>query len=209
MSVCVGIFTGVVIFSMGYYGHWVVIQRRWTTIVNEAVFQSGAMTAARLLRAVSAYRIDTVIDYRHPDEPTARLEAAVLSAASVQYVNLPCGRLPDAATIERFIRVMDEQRRRRRRVLMHCKDGQGRAVFFAAVFRMEFLGWTPTEAYYGARRLPLLLRWLVLVIPGVGLLSPRNPKTALILNYSGGRRVLRVPPETSRRAVSSMASSAT
>lgn len=204
MAVFGWVMGSVLLLSALYYGHWVVVQRRWTTVMPGMVYQSGAMTPRKLLWVVRVRRIDTVIDFRHPHEPGACREADALRHACVRYVNLPCGRLPEPDVIQRFVKMMEVERRSRRRVLLHCKDGQGRAVFFSAIFRMEFLGWTSHEAYYGARRLPPVLRWLILIVPQVGLLSAQNPKTGLILRYAGTRHRPSAPTPAAGFALSSI-----
>jgi hypothetical protein len=73
---------------------------------------------------------------------------------------------------------------------MHCKDGQGRAIAMAAIYRIEFEGWTPRQAYMATTRLPPGFKFVSLLYPSAGLLSVRNCKTQFILEYQRTRPVL-------------------
>ena len=166
-----------------YYGYWVICQRRWVTVTPNEVYQSGWMRPGRLIRWTRTRNISTVIDFRGACDKGVKQEAAILAKAGVRYINIPCGRTPTHHAISAFVAIANSERAAGNRMLIHCKDGQGRAVFFAAVYRMEFVGWRPAEAYLGTRRLPKALRWICWLVPRAGLLSYDNPKTAMILNY--------------------------
>ena len=90
---------------------------------------------------------------------------------------------PTAEDIHRFVEAIAEERAAGRRVLLHCKDGEGRAVCCAAIYRIEFEGWTAQAAFQGASRLPPGLRFVTWVYPSAGLMSRRNLKRPLILGY--------------------------
>jgi hypothetical protein len=165
------------------YGYWVLVDRRLTVVSRNTVFQAGAMRAQVLRNCVARLRIDTVIDFRGSHKSCVTLERATLDALGVRHVNIPTGREPTPADVARFVDVMQAERRAGRRVLMHCKDGQGRAVAFAAIYRIEFDGWSPRAAYRASVRLPPSLRFLRFPFPFLGRLSPHNPKTRMILDY--------------------------
>ena len=174
------------------YGYWVLVDRRLTVVSRNTVFQAGAMRASVLRACIARLRIDTVIDFRGSHEPCVSLERATLDALGVRHVNIPTGREPTPADIARFVDVIAAEQRAGRRVLMHCKDGQGRAVAFAAIYRIEFDGWSPRAAYRASVRLPPSLRFLRFPFPFLGRLSPHNPKTRMILRYvpmHGSRQV--------------------
>jgi len=97
---------------------------------------------------------------------------------------------------------MQTERAAQRKVLIHCKDGEGRAVFFGAIYRIEFLNQSPEQAYLEQRRLPKDLLWCRCLVPSVGLFSRHNPKTALLLQY---RPTLRAPSQTAIYPASSLA----
>ena len=179
-----------VVWAVLYYGHWVLVRRRFVTISPGRVYQSGAMRPRRLLEYARRYRIATVLDFRGAHEEPLQAEARALAGTPVRHVNIPIGILPEQEALQRFITVMTEEILAGRRVLMHCKDGQGRAIALAAIYRIEFEGWDALEAYRTATRLPPAFRPISLVFPKAGLLSPRNCKTQFILNYRASQPAL-------------------
>jgi hypothetical protein len=185
--------TTFLVLTILYYGHWVVLRRRFVAITPRQVYQSGAMSPARLMRYVRRYSIATVMDFRGPNEKGVGAEREVLVGTGVKYINIPIGILPSRDELRRFMDIMNEELQAGRPVLMHCKDGQGRAIALAAIYRIEFEGWEPSQAYRAATRLPPGFRPISILFPGAGLLSPRNPKTPFILNYSPTRRTLDAP----------------
>jgi len=170
-----------VVWAGVYYAHWVCVRRRFVTITPGRLYQSATMEPKRLIRCARSHDIAAVIDFRGSSE--VHEEARALAAAGIRHINIPVCTNPSAEAIRRFIEVMLRERSAGRRVLLHCKDGEGRAVAFAAIYRIEFEGWSAQQAYRGATRLPPGLRFVSLLFPGAGLLSPRNRKTPLILNY--------------------------
>jgi protein tyrosine phosphatase (PTP) superfamily phosphohydrolase (DUF442 family) len=180
LLVILGVFVAV---SGAYYAHWVLVRRRLVTVARDRVYQSGAMSPRQLIRCARRLQIASVVDFRGPDEPRFHEEAAALRQTNIRYIHLPVGREPRAEEVRRFVALMAEERRAGRRVLLHCKDGEGRSMYFAAVYRIEFEGWTPRQALQGATRLPPLFAFVSWLCPPAGRLSPRNPKTPLILGY--------------------------
>jgi protein tyrosine phosphatase (PTP) superfamily phosphohydrolase (DUF442 family) len=166
-----------------YYAHWVLIRRRLVTIVRDRVYQSGAMSPPALIRCARRLGIASVVDFRGVDEPRFADEARALAQTDIRYIHLPVGRDPQPEDVRRFVAFMAEERSAGRRVLLHCKDGEGRSIYFSAIYRIEFEGWTPREALQGASRLPPLFRFVSRLCPPAGRFSPRNPKTPLILGY--------------------------
>jgi protein tyrosine phosphatase (PTP) superfamily phosphohydrolase (DUF442 family) len=182
-----------------YYGHWVLVRRRFVTVASGWLYQSAAMRPPRLVRCVRRHGITAVIDFRGPSEvPEVQAEARALAAAGIQHINIPCTANPSAEAISRFVEVMRQKRSAGRGVLLHCKDGEGRAIAFAAIYRIEFEGWSTQQAYRAASRLPPGFRFVSKLFPGAGLLSRRNLKTPLILNYrptlSVAERAAQHPP---------------
>lgn len=170
-----------------YYLHWVLVRRRLVE-VGPGVYQSGAMWPWWLIRCVRRHRIDVVVDLRGVHEPGVLAEARALGRAGIRYLNVPVGQLPTSETVGRFLDLMAEARAAGRRILIHCKDGQGRAIALAAIYRIEFQGWSALDAYRGGSRLPPGLRWVSRLHPQAGLLSRRNTKTRFILEYRPTRR---------------------
>ena len=170
-------------WAIFYYVHWVVVRRRLVAIVPRRVYQSGAMCPRRLIRCARRYSIGTVIDFRGADEEVARVQARALANTGIRNINIPIGTLPTQNDVRSFLDVMTEELSAGRRVLMHCKDGEGRAIAMAAIYRIEFEGWSSLQAYRGGTRLPPGFKFVSLLFPGAGLLSPRNCKTQFILEY--------------------------
>jgi protein tyrosine phosphatase (PTP) superfamily phosphohydrolase (DUF442 family) len=183
LLVILGLF---VVVSGTYYAHWVLIRRRLVTVARDRAYQSGAMSPQQLIRCARRLNITSVVDFRGPDEPRFADEGPALQQTNIRYIHLPVGRQPRPEEVRRFVALMAEERRAGRRVLLHCKDGEGRSMYFAAIYRMEFEGWTPREALQGATRLPPLFGFVSWLCPPAGRLSPRNPKTPLILGYQRG-----------------------
>ena len=170
-----------------YYAQWVLVRRRLVAIVPGRVYQSGAMWPRQLIRYTRRYAIETVIDFRGAHEAGARIEARTLTERGIRYVNIPLGTLPTLNDVRCFLDVMTEERSADRRVLMHCKDGQGRAIAMAAIYRIEFEGWSPLQAYRAGRRLPPGFKFVSILFPSAGCLSSRNCKTRFILDYRATR----------------------
>jgi hypothetical protein len=112
-----------------------------------------------------------------------RTQARALAESGIRHINIPVGQLPEQDDLRRFIEVMTAELAAARRVLMHCKDGEGRAIAFAAIYRIEFEGCSPLQAYRAATRLPPGFKFVSILFPLAGLLSPRNIKTQFILDY--------------------------
>jgi hypothetical protein len=184
------ILAALLIWAVPYYLHWVLVRRRFVAIAPGRVYQSGAMSPRKLIRYARRYDIATVIDFRGWHEEPVRIEAKVLTEKGIRHINIPIGALPADADVRRFIEVMTHELQDRRRVLMHCKDGQGRAIAFGAIYRIEFEGWAPEKAYRAATRLPPGFKPISILFPRAGLLSTRNQKTPFILNYQSSRAVL-------------------
>jgi hypothetical protein len=193
MQIVLILVAAVVVWAVLYYGHWVLVRRRFVAISPGRVYQSGAMRPRRLLDYARRYQVATVIDFRGAHEEPVRLEALALAGTEVRHVNIPVGILPEPEQMQRFIAVMTEELLAGRRVLMHCKDGQGRAVALAAIYRIEFEGWDATQAYRAATRLPPGFKFVSLLFPKAGLLSPRNCKTQFILDYRASHPALLEP----------------
>ena len=173
----------VLAWAVLYYVHWVLVRRRFVAISPGRVYQSGAMSPPRLIRCARRHSIDTIIDFRGAHEEVVQEEARALAASGIRHVNIPIGRLPTPADLVLFTQVMSAELAAGRKVLLHCKDGEGRAVALAAIYRIQFEGWSPLRAYRAATRLPPGFRLITVLIPFAGLLSRRNTKTQLILDY--------------------------
>jgi len=127
--------------------------------------------------------IQTVIDFRSGQDLEVEAEKKALARIGVHHRHLPTSIYPSQPEIAAFVFAMRQELNKPNRILIHCKDGEGRAVMFAAIYRIEFEGWDNERAYHASARLPDGLRFLNRIHPRIGCLSPRNVKTSLILNY--------------------------
>jgi protein tyrosine phosphatase (PTP) superfamily phosphohydrolase (DUF442 family) len=133
------------------------------------LYRSGALPADRLTRLCAEKGIRTVVDFRKT-ESDAREEAATLARLGVRSIHLPSAQVPPADTVTAFLQIMDETRGEP--VLIHCRHGVGRAGVFAAIYRMEYQGWSPRRAWLEA--------W---AYSGFTSFLPGSSKAAFILSY--------------------------
>lgn len=167
------------------YGYWVYVDHRLTIVTPQRVFQSAEMPPEDLVRVSQRLGVQTVFDFRADADQDSNIatERAALERNGIKYVHLPSSRTPTPETVAAFVRAMQPEVAANRRVLLHCHDGEGRAVFYSAIYRMEFEGWDNQRAYLATTRLPPSLMFLSRAFPTIGRLSPTNPKTPLILSY--------------------------
>ncbi len=166
------------------YAQWVYGAHRLTVITPGRAYQSAAMPPEEMARVASHLKVQTVFDFRDDLDPAVfESESAALQRDGIRYVHIPSSTSPAPETVAAFVRAMRVEVASHRTVLLHCHDGEGRAVFYSAVYRMEFEGWDNERAYLGTTRLPPALMFLSDVYPNIGRLSPKNPKTPLIRAY--------------------------
>ncbi|MGA2778603.1 MAG: sulfur transferase domain-containing protein [Steroidobacteraceae bacterium] len=166
---------------VGIYGQWVYGEHRLTVITPGRAFQSAAMAPEEMARVANRLKVQTVFDFRDDRDPAVfDAESAALKRDGIRYVHIPSSTSPTPESVDAFVRAMREEVAAHRTVLLHCHDGEGRAVFYSAVYRMEFEGWDNERAYQATTRLPPALMFLRDVYPDIGRLSPKNPKTPLI-----------------------------
>jgi protein-tyrosine phosphatase len=174
----------VVLLLGGIYVHWVYRDHRLTVVTPGRVFQSAEMPPQELAQVADRLNVQTVFDFRANVDPrVAAAERTALESRGVRYVNLPSSTSPAPGTVDSFVRAMRREVNEHRTVLLHCHDGEGRAVFYAAIYRMEFEGWDNQRAYQATTRLPSELKFLSRLFPSLTRFSPSNPKTRLILAY--------------------------
>jgi protein tyrosine/serine phosphatase len=153
----------------GAYLYWDVFEHRFLAIAEGKLYQSGAMPLDRLARKIEKHGIRTIIDLRRGHDEV-RAEREALAALGVEHVHLPSAQIPSAEVVESFLQYIG--REENHPVLIHCEHGEGRSAMLAAIYRIEFEGWSPDRARRAARFLPFR-----------GSFSPGRRKGQYLLNY--------------------------
>ena len=132
--------------ASGYY-YWVHVNYRFMTITDGRVYKSAEMPPAELKDRVREYKIQTVIDLRHPG-PWTDAEHQAMQEIGVRYFSIPSHQVPTDDVMKKFLAVMDETMANPayQAVLIHCKDGTGRAPLFSSLYRVEYEGWSNEAA---------------------------------------------------------------
>ncbi len=149
-----------------YYRSVYAYAKRLRVIEDGRVYRAGQMTADGFTDAIRRYHIRTVVNVQDefPDPDLDRTfwwpgtvkERALCESLGVRYVHLK----PDLVSrrlvplcrpsvIEDFLAVMDDPDNYP--VLIHCHAGLHRTGVLAAVYRMEYQGWTPEQAWQEMR----------------------------------------------------------
>ncbi len=144
-----------------YYRAHYAYAKRLRTVVPGEVYRSGQLTAEGFRDAVQRLGIKTVVnlqdDYPSPDLQQSFFahgtikETQVCRELDVRYVFIAPGVLPRDAgpsqrpeAIEEMLKLFDN--RANYPILLHCKAGLHRTGCMAAIYRMEYQGWTPEQA---------------------------------------------------------------
>ena len=153
----------------GAYAYWVFLAYRFSVISKGQAYQSAQMPMNVLLETVRQHGIRCVIDLRRDGDYIAE-ERETLAGVGVAYFHFPSPQVPSEETIEQCLEIMD--RPENRPLLIHCKHGEGRSLLVAAVFRMEYEGWSNRRAWRALR-----------VLPQMGSFAEHRRKGKFILNY--------------------------
>jgi hypothetical protein len=144
-----------------YYRYSYTYGKRLRPLVEGKVYRSGCMTAVGLGDTIRRLHIRTVLNLME-ESPDPMLSAGYFDTTAVRESEV-CTRLgarmipltvdliaPNRvgkerpAAIESFLALMDDPSTYP--VLIHCRAGLHRTGVIAAVYRMEYQGWTPHEA---------------------------------------------------------------
>jgi hypothetical protein len=177
--------------------------KRLREVVPGRFYRSGQMTAEGFADAVARFHIRTIINVQD-DVPDPNIDRDYWSGRTVKESDL-CARLgvhfvqisPDLISrrripegrpeaIDKFLAVMDDEANYP--VLLHCRAGLHRTGLLAAVYRMEYQGWSPAEAHHEMKA------------HGFGVwacTSANDYVTQYVLTYRPGRRD---PPVVARAA---------
>jgi protein tyrosine phosphatase (PTP) superfamily phosphohydrolase (DUF442 family) len=127
----------------GKYLYWAQVDKRFTTITEGKLYQSAEMSMGKLQEKIAVKGIRTVVDLRSPRKEVDK-ERTYLTESGVNYINLPSGQHPKDDVIDGFLKIM--AKKENLPVLVHCKHGMGRSVLLAALYRIEFEGWSKEDA---------------------------------------------------------------
>jgi len=136
--------------------------KRLRVMVPGRLYRSGQMTAEGLADTVRRLHLNSIINVQD-DFPDPDLERSFWDSRTIKESEL-CRQLgvrfiqlaPDLisrrelsehrpATIDQFLDLMDDESIYP--VLIHCKAGLHRTGVLAAIYRMEYQGWSHDEAY--------------------------------------------------------------
>jgi protein tyrosine phosphatase (PTP) superfamily phosphohydrolase (DUF442 family) len=121
---------------------------RFGTVEEGKLYHSAAMPPGVLVKRCQKLGIQTVIDLRHQPQAVAR-EQKALAQAGVRHVNIPSHQVPSSRNVDKFLQIMDDPLNMP--VLIHCEHGEGRAVLFSALYRIEYEQWTNEQARQSTR----------------------------------------------------------
>lgn len=143
----------VVLLAAGFYAHWEYVDCRFRAVSPGRVYASARMPPETLKTVVRKYGIRSVVDLREAiDEKSLSAtedEGVALAEVGVRHHHLPTPQVPSTETVARFVEIMNDPENLP--VLIHCYHGQGRAVLFSALYRIEFEGWDPDRARRATR----------------------------------------------------------
>jgi len=137
---------GFFVLSAAGYAWWQLVEHRLTTVTRSKVYTSGAMPPEALKKVVKRLGIRTVVDLRCPDEGVEKIaaEKKVLDEMGVYHLNLESPQVPSDEIRDNYINWLEDPDHLP--ALIHCNHGEGRAVLFGTLWRIEFLGMDPETA---------------------------------------------------------------
>jgi len=130
--------------------YWVYVANRFEVISEGKVYKSGVMPEKKLKKIIEKYHIKTIVDLRKPkDIKNIEQERALAGTLGVIHVNIPSEQVPEDETVQKFLKIMDDKKNYP--VLIHCEHGEGRAVLFSAIYRIEYENWDNDKARCASR----------------------------------------------------------
>jgi protein tyrosine/serine phosphatase len=144
-----------------YYRFTLEHSKRLRTVADGKLYRSGCLTADGFRDAIQRFKIKTVISFWDEDpDPTLRnsrfdataiKESDLCASLGVKYKFIYVELVPEAKigthrppAIDEFFKIMDDPESHP--VLIHCKAGLHRTGVMAAVYRMEYDGWSRQDA---------------------------------------------------------------
>ena len=136
------------------YVYWAKVNHKFTTVTEGRVYRSAAMPPEVLQEMIQDHDIKTVIDLRtiyHQDDIDT--EHRMVTSVGRRHIHLPSKQVPEDDTVRDFLNILDNPDVYP--VLIHCYHGEGRAVLFSAIYRIEYEGWDNERA----RRATRFITW--------------------------------------------------
>lgn len=153
----------------GYLGYWAAMGR-FAIVDPGRLYRSAEYAPWRLAEECKRLGIRTVVDFRdHSDDVAAEAEA--LRSIGVTHAHLPTGQVPPPEVVKAFLEIMS--REENLPVLIHCEHGVGRTGVHAAVYRMEFQGWSRERA-----------RWEAMLLAGFDSFQKNTEKARFLESYT-------------------------
>lgn len=130
--------------------------RNVRVVEDGVLYRSGQPSPLGLTRLVHDYDIRTVVCFRDIEEgkalvPPDQWEEGFCANLGIRYVRMPLvlwscqnGVVPADENVHRFVDIMADPKNYP--VLIHCFRGIHRTGTYAAIYRMEFQGWSNAEA---------------------------------------------------------------
>jgi tyrosine-protein phosphatase SIW14 len=152
----------VVVWPVVEYSNVYAFNKRLREVEPGRVYRAGEMTAGGIADTVARFQIRTIVNLQddYPDPDLCRSfwdwrtlkESELCRSLGVRYVLIKPDLIPRRLTplerpaaLDEFLTLMD--REDTYPVLIHCRAGLHRTGVVTAVYRMEYQGWTPDEAY--------------------------------------------------------------
>jgi len=174
-----GLLLALLVLVAAYVALWPSMGR--IAVVEEGrLYRSAELPPEKLADLCRELGIRTVVDFRK-ESPKTEAEAGTLQAIGVRYVPLPTEQVPGPGVVERFLSVMSDENNLP--VLIHCVHGVGRTGLHAAVYRIEFQGWSNEQA-----------RWEAMLLSGFDSFQEDTPKGRFLMEYAPARGK-QAPPE--------------
>jgi predicted protein tyrosine phosphatase len=140
------VFVGIFLLAAAGYAWWHFVEYRLTVISRGKVYTSAAMSVGALEKTVKRLGLRTVVDLRGPQEGEVDIKAEkdLLQRMGVHHLNLDSPQVPPDELRDRYLDWLSEEEHRP--ALIHCNHGQGRAVLYGALWRIEAEGMDPETA---------------------------------------------------------------
>jgi protein tyrosine phosphatase (PTP) superfamily phosphohydrolase (DUF442 family) len=130
----------------GYLGYWAAMGR-YAVVDPGHLYRAAELPPWRLVEECGRLGIRTVVDFRTGSE-SVDAEAEALREIGVRHAHLATDQVPSPEVVEAFLEIMSDEENHP--VLIHCHHGVGRTGLHAAIYRMEFQGWSNKRARFEA-----------------------------------------------------------